>query len=334
MRKGIDCKGKAWEERKLLSAMKDITNQRFGKLIALFPVNVHNKTGKTFWLCQCDCGNKVVRSYHSLSNQTSNSCGCERARKMKETKIKDRENIIGQRFNKLTVIRVAEIRIEEKYGNERVYYECLCDCGKIVIVRGTDLKNGRTKSCGCARIDREARDREDITGQRYGHLIVIAFAYVKNKSAYWLCKCDCGGEVVVRVGDLKLGRVISCGCMKSSVGEENIKNILDQNNFWYESQYSFSDLKSDKGRFLLYDFAIFMESVDQPVRLIEFDGLQHFEPIEYFGGLEAFQTQQAHDQLKNQYALSHNIPLVRIPYSLRDTMTLEDLMGDKYLIKT
>lgn len=40
------------------------------------------------------------------------------------------------------------------------------------------------------------------------------------------------------------------------------------------------------------------------------------------------------DTLKNQYALSHNIPLVRIPYSKRDSMTLDDILGDSYLYKT
>ena len=42
---------------------------------------------------------------------------------------------------------------------------------------------------------------------------------------------------------------------------------------------------------------------------------------------------QKNDDLKNQYALSHNIPLVRIPYNKRDSMNLDDLLGSKYLIK-
>ena len=70
-----------------------------------------------------------------------------------------------------------------------------------------------------------------------------------------------------------------------------------------------------------------------PYRLIEFDGQQHNEPIEYYGGEEALLKLQQHDTIKNQYALSHNIPLVRIPYTKRDTVTLDDLLGDQYLIK-
>ena len=68
-------------------------------------------------------------------------------------------------------------------------------------------------------------------------------------------------------------------------------------------------------------------------RIIEFDGTQHNRPNDFFGGEEKFLKQQENDKIKNQYALSHNIPLVRIPYSKRNTMTIEDLLGDKYLIK-
>lgn len=64
------------------------------------------------------------------------------------------------------------------------------------------------------------------------------------------------------------------------------------------------------------------------------DGQQHNKPYEYFGGVEKFLTVRKNDTLKNQYALSHNIPLVRIPYSKRDSMTLDDILGDSYLYKT
>ena len=98
---------------------------------------------------------------------------------------------------------------------------------------------------------------------------------------------------------------------------------------------SLKDIKN-KGYYLVgylrYDFAILDES-NIPMRLIEFDGEQHARPIEHFGGENKFKIQQENDVLKNQYALSHNIPLVRIPYSKRDYINLDDILGDKYLIK-
>lgn len=50
-------------------------------------------------------------------------------------------------------------------------------------------------------------------------------------------------------------------------------------------------------------------------------------------GEERFNKQVESDKIKNEYALSHNIPLVRIPYKERDHITLEMIMGDKYLVK-
>lgn len=51
----------------------DITNQRFGKLVAI--KKVASKSGKTYWLCKCDCGNeKEIQTSHLTSGATT-SCG-------------------------------------------------------------------------------------------------------------------------------------------------------------------------------------------------------------------------------------------------------------------
>ena len=72
-----------------------------------------------------------------------------------------------------------------------------------------------------------------------------------------------------------------------------------------------------------YDFVILKNNT--PIRLIEFDGEQHYKNIANWDSLE---LQQKRDQVKNEYALSHNIPLVRIPYWERDNITLDMIMGD------
>ena len=59
--------------------------------------------------------------------------------------------------------------------------------------------------------------------------------------------------------------------------------ILDGSNLRYKPQYIFTDLLSDAGGYLPYDFAIFNNS-EKVVRLIEFDGKQHEKPYDFFGG--------------------------------------------------
>lgn len=48
--------------------------------------------------------------------------------------------------------------------------------------------------------------------------------------------------------------------------------------------------------------------------LIEYDGKQHFEPIEFFGGEEKFNKLQENDKIKNEYCKNNKIPLIRISY--------------------
>jgi 5-methylcytosine-specific restriction endonuclease McrA len=55
----------------------DLTDQRFGLLTALYS-NGKDSTGKTTWLCQCDCGNKKSITLLNLRSKNSKSCGCKK----------------------------------------------------------------------------------------------------------------------------------------------------------------------------------------------------------------------------------------------------------------
>lgn len=53
----------------------------------------------------------------------------------------------------------------------------------------------------------------DLTGQRFGRLVVIREAGRKNGHVAWLCRCDCGNEVVINGAYLRNGKSQSCGCL-------------------------------------------------------------------------------------------------------------------------
>lgn len=58
----------------------------------------------------------------------------------------------------------------------------------------------------------------DLRGQRFGRLTVIREdASRRNGSVMWLCRCDCGNEVLVRSNHLKRGGVMSCGCYNHDI---------------------------------------------------------------------------------------------------------------------
>ena len=68
-------------------------------------------------------------------------------------------NLLGKKFIRLTVIHKAN---NNKYGKSQ--WLCRCDCGKEIIVTGSSLKIGNTKSCGCLQLDRLAE-----TFTKHGH---------------------------------------------------------------------------------------------------------------------------------------------------------------------
>ena len=54
---------------------------------------------------------------------------------------------------------------------------------------------------------------EDITGKRFGSLVVIEKTVRRGSNAMWLCRCDCGKVKNVRGDHLKRGEIVSCGCV-------------------------------------------------------------------------------------------------------------------------
>lgn len=232
--------------------------------------------------------------------------------------MKEKDNLIGQRFNRWVVLQSAPKR------NRQKYWVCQCDCGTIREVQQSGLKNNHSKSCGCLKKERASEiHTNDLTGKKIGKLLILERDLEKSQNNHryvcWKCLCDCGNIITITSDNLK--RQQSCGCLKST-GQQKITEILQKNQIKYFQEYSFDNLKTLRYDFYLPDYN----------RLIEFDGKQHFEPIEYFGGIKGFQEQQKRDQIKNNYALSNNIELIRIPYT-ENNLTLDILLGKKYLLK-
>ena len=68
--------------------------------------------------------------------------------------------------------------------------------------------------------------RIDLTGQRFGKLVVTSFYRVaKGGAAVWNCLCDCGNTTTGRAADMKSGKKVSCGCH----GGRRTPNFIDNN---------------------------------------------------------------------------------------------------------
>lgn len=68
--------------------MKNISGQRFGNLVALYPTEKRDYSANVIWMCQCDCGNKIEVGCNRLVQNNITHCGCKAVLSKGETKIK------------------------------------------------------------------------------------------------------------------------------------------------------------------------------------------------------------------------------------------------------
>lgn len=125
--------------------MKELTDQRFGRLVAV--ERLSRKKGSNYlWLCRCDCGREIETSTNALLNGNIKSCGCGKSLALK-ARVRD---ISGQRFGRL----LALFPIDERMQGS-VMWKCLCDCGLETVVSYNSLVSGNTTSCGCKKLEHE-----------------------------------------------------------------------------------------------------------------------------------------------------------------------------------
>ena len=223
---------------------------------------------------------------------------------------------IGDRYGHLVVIGEAE-----KESNGQLRYKCQCDCGNIIITRGTRLRNGEKKSCGKC-VYNNYRDFEDLTGRRFGKLVVLEYVGTnKNRHSIWKCQCDCGIIKNISGHDLKMGKTKSCNCLGDSKEESFIRSFLEKNNISYIKEYSFPDLKTSKGGYPRFDFAIF--SKDSLYCLIEYQGIQHYKI--YSGDFGDYEREVT-DNLKKEYCKEKNISFYEIKYDENTLQKLQEIL--------
>ncbi len=117
------------------------------------------------------------------------------------------------------------------------------------------------------------------------------------------------------------------GCKKCSIskGELLISNFLDNENIKYNQEYCFNNCKNKKQ--LPFDFYI-----KELNTCIEFDGEQHFNSVEYFGGEKKLKYIQRNDEIKNTFCKNNDIKLIRIPYT--EIRNIDKILKKEILLKS
>jgi len=136
----------------------DIIGKKLFKLTVLSISKTTDKDKHTFYECQCECGKIRTIRRSSLIAGTTKTCG----------KCFISKDLSGQKFGQLQVIKFL------KKEKEKVYWECLCECGKIKDTYTSLLMTGRMTHCGCNK-------KEMPYGYRHGNW--HGFAEISQR--YW-----------------------------------------------------------------------------------------------------------------------------------------------------
>lgn len=288
----------------------DYTGQKNG-MLSVVSIIYDREHKTTRCLCKCDCGNYTIVTRGTFTKTDGVyplNCGCKYSENRKDWSKKYRRDVVGERFGRLVVQEVT-------FGyKQKTVAKCLCDCGNTVYVRVNNLKNG-TKSCGCLQSSiAKENAMVDVSGAVSSRGVKIISRHHQNKNGVWLWNCECPncGSIFQGVpAKIMCGHTKSCGCEHRSSGEWLVASILDDLNVKYEREKTFPDCK-DVGR-LRFDFY-----VDDLNLIIEYNGAQHYHPIEVFGGDEEFDYRKRHDNIKRDYCVDNKITLVEIPYTMPD----------------
>lgn len=332
----------------------EFIGKRFGKITItdVYDKNFDNKTIKTA-KCICDCGNTIEKRFYDVKDgkitscQRCNSiemmgkkygqltvidtfydnhelwckvkCTCGNVLNMRANNLRrnhaksckkcDSKLLIGKTYGKLKVLSTYYDR--DNNNKIKLWCVCRCTCGNIVRIRARGLKNNAVTSCGKC-------DERLLIGKAFGELKVINTFYKmnsNNKRELWChCNCSCGNTIDVRSHSIKRKELpqISCGCLKISRGQKIIEDWLNSHRISFTKEETFNcakGLKTDKCNYLRYDIYIQSHNL-----IIEFDGIQHFYPIEIWGGQQALLKTQQHDLIKNNWAKENGINLIRFNF--------------------
>ena len=193
--------------------VKDLTGQRFGRLLVLGYAGMRQYAGKTNyrlprWRCLCDCGTTIKAVGHDLKRGHTTSCGCFHRddlvlRNTTHGKSRSTEHNIWCRI-------LRETAVCERWRDS--FENFFADMGprpssKHLLRRYPD-QNREFSPSNCQWIT------ENLTGKRFGRLVVLRYAGVNTSGeAIWDCCCDCGRSHTVRGYSLRRGDTRSCGCL-------------------------------------------------------------------------------------------------------------------------
>lgn len=267
---------------------------------------------------KCDyCGTitDVVWKDYIVRSNNKNACKNCRLKKASENTLKQRQNSLYSRaiaFCNLKGYKLLTPKENIQDSNTYVRYNCPKHGEHSAKIYALVLGHG----CVECQYEENALKSRHPMDYVYG-IFNYYGATLLNKEEYLKCDLknlrvicpECGKEFLTSFGAFvrRNGQCCPQCSASESRGEREIRHILENKHINFKQEYSFMDCR-DKNP-LPFDFYLHNYNI-----LIEYQGVQHYDVIERFGGLDGFKLRQKHDQIKLAYCLSNNIKLITIPY--------------------
>ena len=249
--------------------------------------------------CKCTkCEFEFENSYRNLMNDNFKCRYCD---------LIEQSDLI--KMGKVKLLKIGD------YGNS-INIHLQCNKGHIYIQnKGNLLEN---KACNLCRKENSSPKKEDIfeilNKIHAGFYIYDENSYVSVRNKINIT-CKKGHNFQQRVSNHLQGK--GCPICRESFGERMISKYLDNKKINFIRQKKFTDCKNISH--LPFDFYL----IDLNM-CIEYDGIQHFQPISLYGGVEEFERTKIRDEIKNEYCRRNGINLIRI--SFRDN--IEEKLND------
>ena len=192
-------------------------------------------------------------------------------------------------------------------------------CGNTYWVRQDKFINEGQRCAWCAShhsIQSYSKRLSDVSKSRY---ILINNNEFKNSKSYATYLCTRCGRRFKQRADLML-QGYGCPYCNQSTGERLVDRVLSQVYQLEESQdFYYGYVLPNK---LHLDFYLPSSNL-----AIEYDGKQHYVPVDYFGGEEGFKKIQDRDRKKDKYCKEYGIKLIRIPYTINTYRGIKELLA-------
>lgn len=212
-------------------------------------------------------------------------------------------------------------------SHEKLKWKCLKEeCGEIFKSNWNDIREGNgcpfcagkqlgLSNCLATKNPELAKEWHPTLN---GNLTPYDVNYKSVISVYWQCK-----ENPLHIWKTSIhsrSSKLRCGCTicNESKGEKQLSIILNYKNILYIPQHAFSGCKNIN--VLKFDF--YLPNYNT---CIEFQGRQHYEPVDFFGGKKQLKLQQKLDQIKRDYCMNNNIKLIEIAYL--DFNNIEEILN-------